>query len=253
MTHTLLAVLALTALLIACAAPPRASLHGPSLLERSATVNNQAHKFAIGVPAAYDPRTPCPCVLFLHGAGECGTDALKQTTVGLLSAAKADPAQWPCIIVMPQKPTPQREWEDYDDMVMACLRAAERELAIDQRRVSLTGLSQGGHGAWVLGARHRDVFSHLAPICGYVHTRRGGVTLDPSDASTLAPFKGKPIWAFHGEKDDVVPPSESKDMIAALRALHITPEPRLTLYPDANHNSWDNAYRKENLGAWLTR
>ena len=55
-----------------------------------------------------------------------------------------------------------------------------------------------------------------------------------------------------GEQDNIVPPEESKNMIAALKHNHQTPEPRLTLYPTANHNSWDKAYREENLGQWLT-
>jgi predicted peptidase len=253
--HPLLTSLALL-LLPACASQPaRPNIQPSTLLERTVTINNEPHKFAIWVPANYNPKTPTPCVLFLHGSGECGSDGLKQTTVGLLPAAKADPAQWPCIIVMPQKPTQQSEWEDHDLLVLACLTSAQHELNIDQHRTSLTGLSQGGHGTWTIGARHPDLFCALAPVCGYVHMRHGAAApaLDPDQPATLKPLTHKPIWAFHGEKDDVVPPEESKHMIAALKQIHTTPEPRLTLFPDANHNSWDAAYRTVNLGQWLTK
>ena len=92
----------------------------------------------------------------------------------------------------------------------------------------------------MIGAHHPDLFSAFAPCCAY-----GDPTLV---ASKLA---GKPVWAFHGEKDDVVPPADTKRMIEAIRAQHKSPDPKLTLYPDANHNCWDNAYNNENLGLWL--
>jgi predicted peptidase len=256
MTLPNVVALALLLSLCACASQPtRPNIQSSTLLQRTVTVNNEPHKFAIWVPAAYDRNIPAPCVLFLHGLGECGTDGLKQTTVGLLPAAKADPAQWPCIIVMPQKPVQDAEWEDYEPLVLACLDAAEKELNIDKRRTSLTGLSQGGHGTWVIGARHPDLFCALAPVCGYVHRRNGNATttLDLDKPATLQPLAHKPIWAFHGEKDDIVPPEESKRMIAAIKQIHTNPEPRLTLFPEANHNSWDNAYRSEKLGTWLRR
>jgi predicted peptidase len=227
----------------ACASsqPKSPDIKPAALLVRSITVEKVAHRFAIWVPAGYDPKVASPCVVFLHGSGECGTDGLKQTTVGLLPAANADPAQWNCVIVMPQKPVQAAEWEEHEALVLGCLEEARRELNIDARRLSLTGLSQGGHGTWMIGARHPEVFSALAPVCAYGHP------------TTVAPrLVGKPVWAFHGEKDEVVPPDQTKRMIDALRANRQSPEPRLTLYPDLNHNCWDRAYREEDLGRWLT-
>jgi predicted peptidase len=239
--------LSLSVMLMVCVAACSA-LHNRSasdiqpatLLQRSVTLDGEPHRFAIWVPASYDPRTPAPCVVFLNGSGECGTDGLKQTTVGLPPAAKADPQQWPCIIVMPQKPVQAAEWEECEPLVLACLDDAKRELNIDAKRITLTGLSQGGHGTWMIGARHPEIFAALAPVCGYGHP------------TTLAPrLKNKPIWAFHGEKDDVVPVDETKRMIAALSRDHQQPEPRMTLYPEAKHNCWDQAYRDAGLGQWL--
>lgn len=218
----------------------RPDVQPATLLERSVTVDGEPHRFAIWVPAGYDPRTPSPCVVFLNGSGECGTDGLKQTTVGLPPAAKADPQQWPCIIVMPQKPVKAAEWEEYEPLVLACLDDAKRELNVDARRITLTGLSQGGHGAWMIGARHPEIFAALAPVCGYGHP------------NTIAPrLKDRPVWAFHGEQDDVVPVDETKRMIAALRHLNSRPDPKMTIVPDAKHNSWDKAYRDCGLGQWL--
>src|SRR5689334_21399095 len=100
MNHrALIGALTMLLCLSACATRPgRSDIKPATLLARSITLNGEPHRFAIWVPVSYDPRTPTPCVVFLHGAGECGTDGLKQTTVGLPPAAKADPQQWPCII-----------------------------------------------------------------------------------------------------------------------------------------------------------
>ncbi len=237
-------IVVVLALLSACASNhshPAPDITPATLLERTISASGTDHKIAIWVPANYNPKHPTPCVIFLHGSGECGTDGLKQTTVGLLPAAKAHPDQWPCIIIMPQKPVQKAQWEDYEPLVLASLKAAQSELNIDKHRTSLTGLSQGGHGTWMIGAHHPDLFSAFAPCCAYG---------DPAlVANKLA---GKPVWAFHGEKDDVVPPADTMRMIEAIRAQHKSPEPKLTLYPDANHNCWDNAYNNENLGLWLT-
>jgi dipeptidyl aminopeptidase/acylaminoacyl peptidase len=58
-----------------------------------------------------------------------------------------------------------------------------------------------------------------------------------------------PVWAFHGAKDDSVPPSRSQAMIDALKKKG--GDPRLTIYPDAGHDSWTATYDNPELYAWL--
>jgi predicted peptidase len=66
----------------------------------------------------------------------------------------------------------------------------------------------------------------------------------------MAPTLSKvPIWAFHGAKDNVVPLSESKHMLYAVRQ-HPS-EIRLTIYPDAQHNSWEQTYNNQEVYDWL--
>ncbi len=243
-----LAALALF-LCVGCAGtrPPAADIKPGSLISRTVKVDDHGtpveRTFAIWIPPGYTAAREWPCVVFLNGSGECGTDGVKQTKVGLLPAARADPEQWPCIIVLPQKPEMKPQWEEYDELVMASLKAARDELRVDKNRISLTGLSQGGHGAWVLGAKHHDVWSAVVPICGY----------GPADVEGLARL---PVWAFHGEQDSAVPVVQSVNLTAeAKHAWQNAGEhgsgPKLTLYPDLNHNCWDRAYRDEHLGHWL--
>lgn len=211
---------------------------------REVEVQDRKLPVAVRVPEGYDPGRAWPLVVFLHGAGECGSDGA-QVRVGLGPAVEARPGQWPCLVVMPQKPRRDREWEDYEDLVLAAIADVRAAYNIDPGRISLTGLSQGGHGTWEIGARHPGLFSCLAPVCGY------------GDEGALAPrIAGLPVWAFHGLRDDVVRPDATIAIIGEVRRLRreagADPQgARLTLYPDAGHDSWTAAYAEPEFPGWL--
>ena len=98
-------------------------------------------------------------------------------------------------------------------------------------------MRMGGYGCWRALEVHPERFAAAAIICG------GG---NPAAAEK---FKHVPIWAFHGAKDTVVPPTESHKMIEALKAAGA--EPKYTEYPDLAHNSWAATYKNPDLYAWL--
>jgi len=119
---------------------------------------------------------------------------------------------------------------DFDilDGVVAMLDELVADERIDRDRVYLTGLSMGGFGAWELGIREHDRFAAIVPICS------GG---DLTRAFSLA---RTPIFAVHGASDRVVPVSQSRDMIAALRKAG--GDPQYLELEGVGHNSWDVAY-----------
>ncbi len=57
------------------------------------------------------------------------------------------------------------------------------------------------------------------------------------------------MWAFHGAKDPLVLPEESEKMVAAIKRAGGSP--RLTIYPDADHDSWTRTYDNPELYEWL--
>ena len=212
--------------------------------------------YLVYVPRDYNAARRWPLVLFLHGQGESGTDGWRQLLQGLPPALFAAPERWPAIILLPQKPDPEREWESYEKALLALVDRARRTWAIDPERVILTGLSQGGHGSWVLGAHHPDLWAAVGPVCGYVAARRrddaGRIPADAfgGTAAELAkPLASKPVWAFHGAVDDVVPVAETETMIAALRAAGGAP--RVTIVPEVGHGVWSRAYEDPEFAAWL--
>lgn len=206
-----------------------------------------------------EPGQPAPALVFLHGYGECGTDGQRHLNVGLMPAVNWESARWPFVIVMPQKPEFNTEWEDFEPQVLAALDAAIEAQNIDPERIAITGLSQGGHGTIAFASRHPDRFAAAAPVCGYTERRfsergerlgdEGAGEDDDAVTEAAEALAGTPVWLFHGGLDDVVPPSESRALHAALEARGA--DVRLTVYEDKNHNSWDAAYGIGELAEWL--
>ncbi len=247
-------VLAVAAALAALGALRAAGAGGAAMptgfLFRSLTLDGREVKAVVYVPRSYDPGRAWPLIVFLHGSGESGTDGSRQLAQGLPREIVWNPDAWPFIVVMPQKPSQDTEWEQYDAEVMTLLAQVRREYAVDPARIALTGLSQGGHGAWVLAARHPETWAAVIAVCGYGPARwKGPGTFDGTAAELAAKVKDLPVWAFHGEADDTVPVGETRAMISALTVAGGAP--RATIYPGVGHGCWERAYGEPELPRWL--
>jgi predicted peptidase len=73
-------------------------------------------------------------------------------------------------------------------------------------------------------------------------------TQDPY-ADTADKVKAVPTWVFHGAADPVVPVSESRKMVEALKAAGA--DVKYTEYHGIGHNSWDRAYAERDLIPWI--
>jgi predicted peptidase len=248
---------AVPALLLLIAGPVSAQRVETGFLDRTVTVAGQSYRYQIYVPADYPTKVKWPVILFLHGAGERGTDGLRQTTVGLGPAIRQESKRFPAIVVFPQAP-PDSQWVGAPaEMALAALTQTLAEFHGDRDRVYLTGLSMGGHGTWYLAYRHPEIFAAVAPICGWVTELPGfpgSVPVVPQDSGPPIPALARrlaktPIWIFHGEMDAVVPVGGSREPAAALKALAV--DARYTEYLGLNHNSWDATYASDTFVHWL--
>lgn len=201
-------------------------------------------------PEKITPGKKYPLVLFLHGVGERGTDNAKQVHNGAeLFADPARRAEFPCFVIVPQCP-PNSFWgiapvdskrktvpDQPLNAVLDLLDQTIRQHPVDSRRVYVVGLSMGGYGTWRVLAERPNFFAAAIPICG------GG------DPATAVSFRRTPIWIFHGLKDTVVSPENSKKMLTALEKAG--GKPRSTFYPDVAHDAWWPALRDPATWQWL--
>ena len=184
------------------------------------------------VPPAYRSGN-APVIIFLHGSGEAGADPMTVVGPGPWAYARAHP-DFPFIIVAPQQPA-DVEWDPA--RLKVWLDTIEKRLPVDRKRIYLTGLSLGGGGAWDFAMRYPELFAAVAPVSGY------------SNIKTPCRLKGVPIWAFHGQLDDVVPIAQEETVVNGAKACGV--EVQYTIYPNGNHNAWDATYANPELYAWF--
>ncbi|MDB6029520.1 MAG: phospholipase/carboxylesterase [Verrucomicrobiales bacterium] len=208
-----------------------------------------AAQYLVRLPQDYDAdsKKSFPLILFLHGAGERGTNVWKATTHGPSKYIQNHPES-PFILVTPLCPS-NEVWSS--DVLLALLDEVEKTYRVDQHRVYLTGLSMGGYGSWELGLSNPGRFAAMAPICGganLIHLTLAQKGYWPK--SQVEQLQTLGIWAFHGDKDTVVPPSESKRLMEELQKVKVK-DFKLTIYPEATHNSWTESYNNPELYEWF--
>ena len=189
----------------------------------------------VGTPANYESQEKWPLVLFLHGAGERGNNLELVKVHGPPKRAQQG-HEFPFILVAPQCPA-GKWWEP--SSLSALLDEVEKRYRVDADRIYVTGLSMGGFGTWELAAHSPERFAAIAPICG------GG------DRFTI-PYridKRVPAWIFHGAKDNVVPLSRSVELFEAFETRGA--DVKLTVYPNAGHDSWTMTYDDPKFYQWL--
>lgn len=222
-------------------------------LNRSISLDGVEYRYQVYVPYNYTAAEEWPVTLFLHGAGERGSDGLKQTEVGLGRAIQLNPERWQTLAVFPQVPAGE-SWQGVaGDVAMLALDAIIAEFSADADRLYLTGLSLGGNGTWYLGYHHTERFAAMLAICGFVDLgdRFPGFLpeAENSFAALAEDLSETPVWIVHGDADVIVPVDQSRNMAAALEA--VGGEIHYTELPGVNHNSWDAAYANTDLVNWL--
>jgi predicted peptidase len=256
-------------------AAPQLAAGTPQSPERTALID-AFRKRAEGVDAKFEARTHnsewvmpyrlfrpqatgrLPLVMYLHGSGGLGNDNQKQMGLGNVFGTRVwalpeNQKTFPCYVVAPQT---DRGWIRYADpapgdsvarpipglgdgarLALEIVDAVVKEFAIDRRRIYVTGQSMGGGGVWHMTAHRPRLFAAAIACCG-------GVTRD-----VAADSRATPLWNFHGDTDETVPISVSRDRIAALRKSGA--HPFATEYHGVGHNVWEWAYTEPALLPWF--
>lgn len=209
-------------------------------LTRTATIS-----YLLYLPDGYgqDAQQQWPLVLYLHGSDVWGNNPEDLIASGLprLLTSTLD---FPAIVLSPQIPEDTVWWGAQLDEASALLNHVLANYAVDAKRIYLTGLSAGGFGVWAMAVRYPQRFAALAPVAGFWDSERDTVPRNICD------IKDVPIWVFHGEQDDIVPPKKAQLLVDAVK--HCGVEVRFTLYPDADHReAFKRAYDDPELYSWM--
>ncbi|SFL70358.1 Prolyl oligopeptidase family protein [Gracilibacillus orientalis] len=224
-------------------------------IEKTFNQHSNEIRYLLHVPDEVEkhPGYTFPLILFLHGAGERGDDLETVKDHGIPSFLDND-RSFPFIVVSPQCSIDSYWTEDLDGL-MALLKYMVSSYPVDKRRIYLTGMSMGGVGTWNLALKYPNYFAALVPVCGAVTLPEHRckefkelVTVEmlPEELQIL---QHTPIWAFHGDQDDVIPMDETVRITNYLKQFHS--KVYLTIYPGVGHDSWTSAYHTRELYKWL--
>lgn len=180
-----------------------------------------------------------PLMIFLHGAGERGTDINKVILNGPLQDKYKEYTK-EFAILAPQ--CPENQYWDVEAVYHLIQKIIKDNPKIDTHRIYLTGLSMGGWGSWRLAEKHPELFAGLITVCapsGLAEKREAHF------------IKHIPTRIFHGALDDVVPVGNSIEMYKELKSMGADVD--LTIFKDDNHNSWDSTYSNPELYKWILK
>ena len=201
-------------------------------------------KYVVFVPQHVSDEQPLPVILFLHGAGQRGSDGRSQLDAGLASAIRARQATFPFLAVFPQcddrQVSVRQVWSPNHacgQRALAILQEVINHYQADEDRVYLIGTSMGGFGVWSQATADPQRWAAIAPISG------GG---SPELAARLTNL---PIWCFHGLEDRIVLASESRTIIEAIREAG--GRPRYSELAGVGHNAEDTALHLNSFYDWL--
>ena len=174
--------------------------HQPS---QSVQVRREEMSYGLFVPLTYDPTKAFPLVVCLHGAGFTGDLYLERWAGRLgdsyiLACPTISMGAW---------------WSRYgEELVLATMRAVQDRYHIDPDRIYLTGMSNGGIGAWIIGMHHAPRFAAVAPMASGID-------------DVLFPFlhnlRQMPLYVIHGAKDKIMPVWLSRHITNELAQLGI--------------------------------
>jgi len=171
------------------------------LPSRELRLGSRAFYYGLYVPDSYRPDKAYGLVICLHGAGFTGDSYLERWQTRLGEGY---------ILACPTLPMGNWWTRTAEDLVLASIRAVEARYHVDPNRVFLTGMSNGGIGAYLIGAHHASRFAAVIPMAA---------GLDDILMPFLENFRQTPLYIIHGRQDQVMPVSLSRVIDEALTEL----------------------------------
>lgn len=171
------------------------------LPDEQIVVRDRPYRLSLSIPQSYEPTKDYALVVCLHGAGFTGEAYLDRWKSRLGEQY---------ILACPTYPAGAWFTRRAENLVLATVRTLQQRYRIDPNRIFLSGMSNGGIGAWLIGMHHAPLFAGLAPMASGID-------------DVLFPFlenlRTTPIYIIHGSQDQVMPVELSRKLAAELKNL----------------------------------
>jgi predicted esterase len=172
-----------------------------NLADEQIVIRGQAYRLSLFIPPTYQASKAYPLVVCLHGFGFTGEEYLERWRARLGEDY---------LLVCPTYPSGAWFTRRAEELVLETIRQIERRYHVDHGRIFLTGMSNGGIGAWLIGMHHAPLFAGLAPMAS---------GLDDVLMPFLANLRNTPVYIIHGAKDQVMPVDLSRSISRELDEL----------------------------------
>ncbi len=178
---------------------------------------NEVMPYRVYVPKGYAASKGTPLVVALHGLGaneDSFFDSYSQLPPqlaekhGFLMAAPLGyrPDGFYGSTMMGGTDAASRRRVEYSEKdVLEVLRLMKAAYNVDESRIYLMGHSMGAIGTWALGAKYPQTWAALVPFSGV------------GSPALAEQMKGIPQFVVHGDADNTVNVSGSRNMVAALK------------------------------------
>jgi len=195
--------------------------------------NKTTYPFWINVPEKESTEKQ-PILIFLHGKSLSGTDLNRVRRYGVLRAMDKG-RKIPAIVVAPQ--VAKGNWNP--DKVLEVLEYVKKNYNVDESRIYVCGMSLGGYGTLHFAGKYADKITAAVAICG------GGNVKDGCKLATI------PLWIQHGDVDYIVPMSESKKVVDAIKKCDEKADVTLTIIKGGNHGNVERLFHEDAMYDWL--
>ena len=203
--------------------------------------------YVLYLPEGYEAsKERFPVMVFLHGAGEAGTDGNSIFAHGpaaelqRLGAASAFAKKFPFVLICPQCPPRGERWDQplMLKAILALMDDVAAKIRTDPDRVYATGLSMGGKGTWLLAMEAPTRFAAIAPLAAD--------TFDPEGAARLKKIAS---WAIVGAEDFGGAVEANQKMVAAIKTAG--GDAKVTVVPGEGHFVWPRFYSDPTFYDWF--
>jgi len=164
--------------------------------------------YRIMKPINFDPNKSYPIIVSLHGGGGRGTDNLKQLRGwNQLLAEEQRRTDYPSYVVVPQANS------SWNKIHLQNIKDIIGKLSsVDKNRIYVLGHSMGGQGTYTFIQIDHTYFAAAAPSAG------SGLS-DGEEFLEASLIRDVPIWAFHGNQDNVCPIERNQKFFTEMQEL----------------------------------